>query len=179
MGNSNFGQIGVIPGAGNIFEWGICEVTDSHSRHCVVGIGGGMAVSADPTGVHRVNSDEMYPTAIWSRFDLTFDQAARIAQFAIHQIGKPYAYIDDFLITVERILRFRFPRRVRSWFADDGQWQCSELADMSLLAGGVDAFYPRELVGDTAPGDFEALFLRKNWATLADFTKYPIRWWGA
>lgn len=174
--DSNFGQIGVIPGASNLFEWAICTITHSEARHCIVGIGGGMAVSADPHGVHEIVVADHYPVVLWSRFDLSWDQAARIAQFALHQVGKPYAYIDDLLIWAERVFHFRFPQWIRERFADDGQWQCSELSDMSLLAGGVDAFYPRDLVGDTAPSDFEDLFIRKNWSTKAQFQSYPVRW---
>lgn len=171
-----FGQIGVMPGAHSPFGFVICLITRAHAYHCIVDVGGGRCVSADLKGVHNRPVSE-FPEAIWSDFQMTWGQAAMCAQFALNQVGKPYALTDDILIGVERIFRFKFPRWVRQRFADDGQWQCAELSDAALNAAGIVAFPGRDVVGDVEPADFERLFIAKGWHTERDFTKYAIRPW--
>lgn len=172
----SLGQVGVIPGADSLFQWGICVVTHSRVHHVVIDVGMGMVVSANLEGVQLVPKST-YPTAIWSDFQMTWADAAAVAKFARTQVGKPYAYADDALIAIERIFRFRFPKDCRQQFEDDGQWQCAQLADAALMAGGIDAFPDHDVVGDVSPGDFEQLFIAKHWHASSEFDGYKIWPW--
>lgn len=180
--NSTLGQIGIIPGADTFLSYGICKMTGSHSRHAIIGVGGTSAVSADPDGVHLIDYEAMvrtgdYPKVLWSNFDQTWTQAARVAQFALNQVGKPYAFWDDALIALERIFHHRAPEHLRKFLEDDGQWQCAELATASMAAGGTIVFPDDDLIGDAAPGDYEALYIRKHWHTLDEWTSVPLAPW--
>jgi uncharacterized protein YycO len=173
---SNVGQVAVIPGARGIMPYLICKVTGSHSHHMIVITGENECVSADPGGVSiRRLSD--FPTAVVSKFVLTGEQAAQVAAFAKAQSGKPYAFLDDALIAVERVFRFRFPGWVRERFADDGQWQCAELADAALAAAGVNVFHDGRMIGDVYPGSYEAEFINRGWYTLKYFRTFPLLPW--
>lgn len=180
MGDPNaVGQVGIIPGADNFAGWAVCRITGSHSRHMVVRISDTHCVSADAElDVHRVTVRPLtdYPTAIWSKFDLTPGQQAAIVAYALAQVGKPYAYLDDALIAAERIGRFRFPEWVRQRFQDDGQWQCAQLADACLAAGNVPVFDDGRMIGDVFPGSYEQEFVRRRWYTAFLFKSYPLNW---
>lgn len=163
------GQVGCVTRPGSFVARGIAAVTSSHTYHNVVHVGGGQVVSADPEGVKlRAASD--WPDAIWSKFPINGLAAAKIADFARAQVGKPYAFADDALIGCERLLRIRFPYWVRRTYAEDGQWQCAELAAAALMQGGVHLWADdRERLGDWAPGDFEAYFIAQGWYPPAVF----------
>ncbi len=170
------GQVAVIPGAGRPVPFLIDIITASHCSHMVVVADHGMCVSADPDGVHlRPLAD--FPQAVVSRFEMTPEQAAQVVAFATAQLGKPYAFLDDALIGIERIFRFRFPLYVRRIFADDGQWQCAQLCDAALAHAGVQVFDDGRMVGDVFPGSYETEFIRRRWYTLAFFKSFKLRPW--
>jgi hypothetical protein len=86
----------------------------------------------------------------------------------------PYAYVDDALIALERMFRFRFPDWLRQRFADDGQLQCAQLCDNALAAAGVNVFKDGRIVGDVYPGSYELLFVADGWYTEAFFASFPM-----
>jgi hypothetical protein len=141
----------------------------------VVDVGGGQCISADSDGV-AVRQLTDFPTAVWSEFALTGPQQDTVAAYATAQVGKPYAYLDDALIAVERTFRFRFPAWIRQRFQDDGQFQCAQLCDASLAAAGVNVFHDGRMIGDVFPGSYEQEFIKRGWYTLKFFKSFPLRW---
>jgi hypothetical protein len=172
------GQVAVIPGAHSFVTWAICKITGSHCGHMIICVSDTECVSADAdAGEVRVHPLTDYPSAIWSKFDLTTGQAGASASYALSQVGKPYAYLDDALIGIERVLRFRFPTWVRQRFQDDGQWQCAQLADACLAAANLNVFKDGRMIGDVFPGSYEAEFIKRGWYTAAYFESFPVRPW--
>lgn len=170
------GQVAVIPGAHGLVPYAICKITGSHCYHMIVCTGDNECMSADGDGVkpHKLTD---WPTAVWSKFNLTGPQAAASAAYAKAQENKPYAYLDDALIAIERIGRFRFPDFIRQRFQDDGQFQCAQLADAALAAAGVNVFKDGRRIGDVFPGSYEMEFVQRGWYTEAFFKSFPMRPW--
>lgn len=168
------GQVALVPGSSSILAFLICRITGSHCPHIVVLTGDNKCVSADPDGVHYKTLDE-FGVMVPSKLVLNPGQVEKIVAFADSQVGKPYAFADDALIALERVFRFRFPRWLRRKFQNDGQWQCAQLSQQSLLAGGV-ALVPNAMVGDVYPGTFEAAFIHLGWYTLAFFKSFKLSW---
>lgn len=180
------GQVAIVPGADNLVGWLICRITGSHSRHMFVITGPQPGqdpsldcVSADAElDAKQVRQRRLtdFPTAIISKFDLTPAQRADVVAYALAQVGKPYAYLDDALIALERIGRFRFPACIRERFAYDGQLQCAQLCDFALNAAGVHVFDDDRLIGDVFPGSFEQEYIKRRWYTAAFFASFPLLW---
>lgn len=169
------GQVGLIPGASGWVTYLICRITGSHCGHTILITGPNECVSADPDGVHvRPLTD--FGNYVPTKFPMTDDQRAQIVAYAKAQAGKPYSFADDALIGLERIFGFRFPNWVRARFASDHQFQCAQLCDASLKAGGVEAFDDGRMTGDVFPGSFEELCIERGWYTAAFFAKYPVKW---
>lgn len=176
--NPGIGQVAVIPGADHWVTWAICKITGSHCGHMIICISETECVSADAEAdVVRVRPLTDFPTAAWSRFDLTTGQAGASASYALSQVGKPYAFLDDALIGFERVFRFRFPDWVRQRFEDDGQWQCAQLADACLAAANVNVFHDGRMIGDVFPGSYEAEFVKRGWYTEQFFASFPLKPW--
>ena len=173
---NNIGQVAVIPGAKGIVAFLICKITGSHCHHMIVITGENECVSADPEGVRKRPLTD-FPDRAVSRFELTPEQVDAVVAFAYAQVDKPYAYLDDALIAIERIFSFRFPHWVRARFADDGQWQCAELADAALYAGGLRVFKDDRMFGDVYPGSYEFEFVKRRWYTELFFKSFPITPW--
>jgi uncharacterized protein YycO len=158
------GQVGVVRHGTSWVARGIEAVTRSPAFHCVVGIGGGQAIGAEPGGA-RIRDEGYWPDTVWSQFFITERQAKHIADWARKQEGKPYAYLDDALLG----LRYEFGWKLPGWAAarlsSDEQWMCSELACAALmLGGGINAFPDRKFC-EVAPADFLDLFLAEKWIT--------------
>jgi hypothetical protein len=139
----------------------------------IVCTGENECASADGEGValHPLSD---WPTAVWSKFNLSGPQQAAVAAYARAQVGKPYAYLDDALIAVERIFRFRFPDWVRQRFQNDGQFQCAQLCDAALAAAGVNVFHDGRMIGDVFPGSYEQEFINRGWYSLDYFKSFPL-----
>lgn len=170
------GQVGLIPGANAFIPFMICRITGSHVYHVIIVISDTLCVSAEGDGV-VIKPLTDFPTAIYSRFNLTPMQADAVARFAQAQVGKPYAYISDTLIMLERIFRFRFPRWARERFSRPGEYQCAQLAEACLNAAGEDPFSERHVIGDVDPGNFEDLFIWRGWYLASYFRSFPVLPW--
>lgn len=160
---SRVGQIGLVPHAHNFWQRLIQWVTRSPVHHVVIGVGGGVCVSAE-LPVVRLRPVGWFPDAVWSQIDMTPVQASQVAKFALHQLGKPYSLLDDFLIGVTLILSKNWtPEWLWSRLQDDNQWQCAELADAALLAGGVNLFSSDRPACAVYPGSFVPYFVEHGW----------------
>jgi hypothetical protein len=171
------GQVGILPKPKTAVARAIAAITSSHSYHMVVHAGRGQVVSADPGGV-KLWAANLYPDAVWSKFDIRGLQAQTIAEWARAQVGRDYAYVDDALIGCERLLRIRFPNWVRRSYEYTERWQCAQLATGALLQGGIDP-WPNDpdSLGDRAPGDYERLFIRRGWYSPSTFGGLPRLPW--
>lgn len=156
------GQIALIPHGINIWQKLIELVTNAPVHHCVVAISETECVSAEINGV-RIRPISDFPHAIWSHFELTDPQRYDIARFALKQIGKPYALVDDLLIGIALLLKSHVPDWIVDKINDDGHWQCAELADASLLAGGISAIEPGRPPCVVFPGSFMPYFKAHGW----------------
>ena len=178
MTGPGLGQVAVIPGSSSFVTWAVCKITGSHCGHMVIKVSETDCVSADADANEvRLHPLTDFPNALWSRFELTDAQALASVGYAMAQVGKPYAYLDDALIGVERIFRFRFPDWVRRRFSDDGQWQCAQLSDACMAAAGVNVFKDGRMIGDVFPGSYEQAFVERGWYTEAYFQTFPLRPW--
>ena len=61
---------------------------------------------------------------------------------------------------------FRNTPATRTKIGDDGRWQCAELADASLLAGGISAIADDRAPCVAYPGSFIPWFKKNGWWTL-------------
>lgn len=168
------GQVALVPGSHSWVTFLICKITGSHCGHEVVITGDDECVSAEPHGVRLRRLNE-FGTMIPSELVLKPEQVEQIVAFARAQVGKPYAYADDALIAIERVFRFRFPMFVRREFQKDGQWQCAQLSQAALLAGGV-SLVPASVYGDVYPGTFESAFEACGWYTKQFFASFKLSW---
>lgn len=169
------GQIAVIPGANTPIQYGICKITGSHCAHVIVCIGDNECIGAEPGGA-RIRPMTDYPTAIWSKFVFQPGQAQAIADYARAQEHKPYNYFDDAIIGLQCALHFHLPEWVTGKFGDDDSFECAQLADAALQAGGIQAFTDKRPPGSVFPGSFEFLFIRDQWYTAQFFESFPIGW---
>ena len=178
MTGPGLGQVAVIPGSSSLITWAVCLITGSHCGHMIIKTSDTKCVSTD-ANANEVREHLLtdFPDAAWSEFPLTDAQAHASALYALSQVGKPYAYLDDALIGVERIFRFRFPDWVRRRFADDGQWQCAQLADACMAAANQNVFKDGRKLGDVYPGSYEQAFIDRGWYTAKFFASFPLRPW--
>jgi hypothetical protein len=157
------GQVGLIPHGTSWIAKAIQKITRSDTCHAVINIGNGYTFGAEPGGA-KIRPIEDWPTAVWSRFDLTQAQAYSCADWAKKWEGADYAYLDDALLGLEYAFNFRWPRFIAKHFSNDSQWMCSELADAALTLGaGITVFDDGREFCEVAPGDFQQLFAAKGW----------------
>lgn len=155
------GQVALVHSTG-FWPAVISIVTHSHFNHMITGISPTAVVSAERQGVIRRHVSD-FPGAVWSEFPETILAEHKVAEYAISQIGKPYAFLDDFFIGVALITRQHAPgwlmRRLRS----GKRWECAELADAALQHGGVNVFHDGRPWGAVYPGSFEPVFRDYGW----------------
>lgn len=156
------GQIALIPDGKRWFQRLIQWVTRSPVHHCVVAISDTECVSAEIQGV-IIRPVSHFPKAVWSRFAITDPQRHDIVRFATAQIGKPYALLDDLLIGVALVTRTNTPHWIQDKLMSDDKWQCAELTDAALLAGGINLFPGGRPACAVYPGSFLPLFREHGW----------------
>lgn len=157
------GQIALIPHATNLWQRIIQWVTRSPVHHVIIALNDDFCVSAE-IPVVRIRPVAHFPNAVWSHFDLSAAQQSQISRFALHQLNKPYSILDDLLIGLTLFLsKTLTPDSLWSRLQDDNQWQCAELADASLLAGGVNLFDPTRPACAVYPGSFVPYFQSHGW----------------
>jgi uncharacterized protein YycO len=155
------GQIGVVTDGAGFFPRSIQFITHSRANHTFVVADNGTVISADPEGVRRAYVTD-YPTALYSNVALTADQRLRIVTWAEQRIGRPYSYLDDFLVGAEYSFRFRWPEIIRHYMDRDSEYMCSQLCAAAWAAGGL-----RPIAKDpceTSPADWYDFFHAQGWA---------------
>jgi hypothetical protein len=159
----HLGQIALIAGPSTRVQWMISFATASPAYHVIVGVGGGMVMSAHPKGA-RLEPESMYPGAFWSSFPLTEAQAQGAANWALSKRGIRYNWVDDALITVECFTPLRFGGFVTR-VMDNGRWYtCSQFADAALRYGaGYHVFRDGRAPGRVAPASFVPVFQENGW----------------
>ena len=155
------GQIGIVSTTG-FMSWLIRIVTRSDVNHAVVDLGDGTIASAEPGGV-RLRLHDHFPNTIWSHFEESPEQASSVTTFAREQLGTKYAYFDDLLIGIAQITGVRTPNWIQRRLASNDSYECAELADASLQAGGVHVFTDGRVPSAVFPGDFEPIFKARGW----------------
>lgn len=155
------GQVGVVRHGTSWVARGISWVTRSPAFHVVVGVGDGNCIGAEPGGA-RVRPVDYWTGAVWSRFEMSAKQADLVARFALQHEGAPYAFFDDALIGLRYTAGLKAPDWLLRHLSADRQWMCSELADASLMAGGIN-LWPGRWACDVAPGDFLDEWVRRGW----------------
>lgn len=158
------GQIALIPDGQNFVQKLIQFITRSPVHHVVVAVSDKFCVSAEMEGV-RLRPISHFPNAIWSDFALTARQRRNIIGFALEQLGKPYAILDDIFIGISIITKSRTPQWIVQTVLNSDRWQCAELADASLLAGGIRLFRDGRPPRAVYPGSFIPTFKRRGWWT--------------
>lgn len=155
------GQVGIVSTTG--FMSGVIRVvTHSDVNHAVIDLGDGTVVSAEPGGV-RLRPHDYFPNTIWSHFAETEGDLDAVAAFARAQLGKPYAYFDDFLIGVAQLTGIETPKWIQRHLSSDSSFECAELADAALHAGGIHVFTDGRVPSAVFPGDFEPVFKQRGW----------------
>jgi hypothetical protein len=171
-GEDRTGQVGLYHQTG-FWPWVISTVTGSYWNHMVTGINATECASAQGNGVQRHQISD-YPGMVWSEFPETQLARHKVAQFAADQLGKPYAYLDDFLIGIGLLTRSKTPTWILKRLRSGQRWECASLADAALQHGGVNVFTDGRPYGAVYPGSFEQVFRDYGWLPAADAE--PPRW---
>lgn len=155
------GQIGLIGDPQTPVAKLITRVTKATIFHVVICVSPTMIVSADGDGVRLVPIDT-YPNAVWSDYEMTPQQAAEVANFAIRQVGLPYNWMNDILIGLQ-YLGWSVPEFLMRAAEDRHEYQCAQLGAASLEAGRVTCLTQKKRKGTPSPGDFEIDFRAQGW----------------
>lgn len=159
--HSMLGQIGLKTEASNWLERAIEFVTRSSVHHVVIAISDTECIGAEPGGA-RIRS-HLYSKFVWSRFDLTPEQAQACADWAREREGVPYSFINGFFIGLA-MYGIRIPLFIRKRLANDTHYQCAQFADAALTLGaGITVFDDGRDFGEVHPGSLEMLFRERGW----------------
>jgi len=168
---SDVGQIGLVHSNG-FWPFVIRVVTNSHWSHNVVFVGdvydtrghliNDAVVSAEGSGVMIMQRGD-FPDAVWSDFDLTPTQQLAIKGFNLDQVGKPYGFWTDAWIGIAHIFRTRTPKWIEAKLSDQSTWICSQIADASYSAAGINLFRDDRPTGSVWPGSLAKIFVRRGW----------------
>ncbi len=155
------GQIGLKTEARGFVEKAIEFVTRSTVHHVVIAISETECIGAEPGGarIRPINYDGL----VWSRFELTPLQAQNCANWARAREGRPYSFVNGFLIGLT-MYGFTWPKSVWKHFSTDDSYQCAQFADAALTQGaGITVFDDGREFGQVFPGSLEMLFKTNGW----------------
>lgn len=159
--HSHIGQIGLKTEASNFIEKAIEFVTRSTVHHVVVAISDTECIGAEPGGA-RIRSHD-YEQLVWSKFDLTPEQAQACADWARAREGRPYSFINGFFIGLS-MYGWKMPKFILKRFSTDDSYQCAQFADAALsLGAGITVFDDGREFGEVYPGSLEQLFKERGW----------------
>lgn len=154
------GQVGLVRHSehwvGKVVEW----CTNSTSHHVVVFISETECVSAEPPFV-IVRDPASFHWLEVSRLDLTDAQRERIVASAKTMVGRPYNVAAIFCLLMSRLFSVPIPRWVVQWLERRPELDCSQLADIALMAGGLRLFGHDSVL--VTPGFFEVYFRARGW----------------
>lgn len=161
--DSKLGQVGLTTEAKSFVQHMIEWVTRAQVHHVVIAISETECIGARPGGA-RIDKIDYRKDIIWSQFDLTPEQAQNCADWARVREGRPYSFINGFLIGVHCLFGIKFPDWITEQWSDDDSYHCSGFADSALTDGaGIDVFTDGRLHGAVAPVSWEKLFKRRGW----------------
>lgn len=159
------GQVGVVQHGTSWVARGIEAVTRSPAFHCVIGIGDGKAIGAEPGGA-RIRAENYWGDTVWSQFFITERQAKHVADWAKAREGKPYAFLDDALLGLRYEFGWKLPKWAARRLSSDDQWMCSELACAAMLLGGGINVFPDRAFCEVAPADWLEYFVAEGWVSV-------------
>lgn len=155
------GQIGLKTEATGFVERAVEFVTRSSVHHVVIAISDTECIGAEPGGA-RIRAHN-YENLVWSRFELTPEQAQGCADWARAREGRPYSFINGFFIGLS-MYGVKLPYSVRKRFYTDKSYQCAQFADAALTLGaGITVFDDGRDFGEVYPGMLEELFKERGW----------------
>lgn len=159
--HSQIGQIGLKTEAHGFIEKAIEFVTRSSVHHVVIAISDTECIGAEPGGA-KIRLHE-YDNFVWSKFELTPQQATNCANWARARENRPYSFINGFLIGLT-MYGFTWPKSVWKFFSNDRHYQCAQFADAALTLGaGISVFNDGREFGQVYPGSLEQLFKERGW----------------
>lgn len=160
---SHVGQIALVR-THTLLGWLIRAVTRHDYDHVLVGTQWGFVVSPENEGVLLRHITHWAPEdVVWSHFVETEMQHWQVADFAEGCVDLPYNWAADVWITVGLLFRLSTPNWVMKKLDNGKRWQCAQLADASLRAGGVTVFEDDRPPGAVFPGSFVHIFQRRGW----------------
>lgn len=157
------GQIGVVTGAVTPFDKVVSWATKSPAVHAVVAISETECMSMESEGATIASVDSWPNRIIWSKFELTDEQRQGIVDWAMARKGKPYAWLDDFIIGIHDLTGWRIPPVLAERLSGDKRYQCSELSTCALFYGAGIRIFPRMYPGEVSPGDLLNYFIEQGW----------------
>lgn len=113
-------------------------------------------VGAQPGGA-RIEYYGAHDAAMWSRFNLTLGQRAKIRDAALSCIGTPYSFADYAAISAHR-LHVPAPG-LKAYIASTGHMICSQLVDQCHQDAGLRLFNDGRWPGFVTPGDLYQLIV--------------------
>jgi len=162
------GQIAIQTKPSDWVTQGIATVTNSDVFHVVIAISETECIGAQPGGA-KILPIDYSPNLVWSKFDLTPQQAQACADWARAREHRPYSFINDALIGISCLFGITFPRFITKHFSNDKTYECAQLADAALTLGaGISVFDDSRPFGTVYPGSFEVLFKKYGWWTVSN-----------
>ncbi len=147
-------------------------ITRSTVNHAFVYVGDGLIVEAQPHGARMVTWAGRYPHAIWStgvpalsptpQQRVAIAKAARALAPPERVPGLPYNFVDVVDIGLADIFGHHVPEAVKNRLRDPADEFCSQLVDVTRLAGGFHLFKDKRLPGAVPPSDLLDLIEGKS-----------------
>lgn len=121
-------------------------------EHAFIVLDNNLVMEAQPGGA-RYNSLAAYPDAVFSSWDLTPAQRAKITWTAVDMKGTPYSALDYFALALRR---FHIPAPWLRRYIESGRHViCSQLVDDCYSSAGLRMFSDGRWSGDTTPADLD------------------------
>lgn len=143
------GQVGCVVDSRGLMGKAIEDITDSRAHHVIIAISETHCISAEPRGAKiRLISD--FEFVIWTKYQLTEEQAhliAGLAEFAVHT---RYDYLSFIALGVHFTTGAKIPDKVAAWLDARGETTCSQLASNIMAVVGLD----RPTTTVSCPGDW-------------------------
>jgi hypothetical protein len=157
------GQVGIIAGPTTRIQWLICAFTQSPAFHTVLGLKGGLVISAQPGGV-RIEPESTYADAIWSKNVYIPGQAQAIEDWARAREGRKYNWVDDGLIGIQTMFGLKLPKWVTKHYDNDKSYECGQFCDAALWHGGdFHEFRDNRPPGMVSPASFVPIWKAAGW----------------
>lgn len=165
------GDIGLV-GSNSFVGWFVRfgqRLVGDHSfvTHAFIVLHNGDIIEAMPGGAKFATIDK-YPDAVYSKFELTYDERAAICEEAIRMEGIPYSFLDYLSIFLTHLVEkkwipFKYswiPQKIKNRVQDSGHMICSQLCSEAYRRAGMEISPKKELPMDLTPADLAEIVLR-------------------